>query len=143
MTHHNTDIWRIAGPVDGATWGMFPHGGGWLTTHLWEHYQYTLDKAFLREYYPIMKGAADFYLDFMVECNGELLVVPSTSPEHGGRGKSSTITAGCTMDNQIVHDVLSQTLAAAKIVTSHICTDSILLIRFLLIRHLTSGRQQA
>ena len=115
VAHHNTDIWRIAGPVDGAAWGMFPHGGGWLTTHLWEHYQYTLDKAFLREYYPIMKGAADFYLDFMVERNGELLVVPSTSPEHGGRGKSSTITAGCTMDNQIVHDVLSQTLAAAKI----------------------------
>ena len=115
VAHHNTDLWRIAGPVDGATWGMFPNGGGWLTTHLWEHYQYTLDKDFLREYYPIMKGAADFFLDYMVEHDGELLVVPSVSPEHGGRGKQSTVCAGCTMDNQIVRDVLSQALASARI----------------------------
>ena len=115
VAHHNTDLWRIAGPVDGAFWGMFPNGGGWLTTHLWEHYQYTLDKDFLEEYYPIMKGAADFYLDYMVEKNGELLVVPSVSPEHGGRGKRSPVCAGCTMDNQIVRDVLSQALVAAKI----------------------------
>ena len=115
VAHHNTDLWRIAGPVDGAFWGMFPNGGGWLTTHLWEHYQYTLDKDFLKEYYPIMKGAADFYLDYMVEKNGELLVVPSVSPEHGGSGKRSPVCAGCTMDNQIVRDVLSQALAAAKI----------------------------
>lgn len=115
VAHHNTDLWRIAGPVDGAPWGMFPNGGGWLTTHLWEHYQYTLDKDFLREYYPIMKGAAQFYLDYMVERDGELLVVPSVSPEHGGRGKSTPVTAGCTMDNQIARDVLSQALASAKI----------------------------
>ena len=115
VAHHNTDLWRIAGPVDGATWGMFPNGGGWLTTHLWEHYQYTLDKDFLRTYYPIMKGAADFYLDFLVEHDGELLVVPSVSPEHGGRGKQSTVCAGCTMDNQIVRDVLTQALEASKI----------------------------
>ncbi len=115
VAHHNTDLWRIAGPIDGATWGMFPNGGGWLTTHLWEHYQYTLDKDFLREYYPVMKGSAEFYLDFMVERDGELLVVPSTSPEHGGRGKQSTICAACTMDNQIVRDVLTQALASAQI----------------------------
>ena len=115
VAHHNTDIWRIAGPVDGAFWGMFPNGGGWLTTHLWEHYQYTLDKDFLQEYYPVMKGAADFYLDFMVERDGELLVVPSVSPEHGGRGKRSPVCAGCTMDNQIVRDVLTQVLAAGEI----------------------------
>ncbi len=115
VAHHNTDLWRIAGPVDGAPWGMFPNGGGWLTTHLWEHYQYTLDKDFLREFYPIMKGAAQFYLDYMVERDGELLVVPSVSPEHGGRGKSTPVTAGCTMDNQIARDVLSQALASAKI----------------------------
>ena len=115
VAHHNTDLWRIAGPVDGAPWGMFPNGGAWLTTHLWEHYQYTLDRDFLREYYPIMKGAADFYLDYMVERDGELLVVPSVSPEHGGRGKSTPVTAGCTMDNQIVRDVLTQVKEAAKI----------------------------
>lgn len=115
MAHHNTDLWRIAGPVDGAFWGMFPNGGGWLSTHLWEHYQYTLDKDFLNEYYPILKGAADFYLDYMVERDGELLVVPSVSPEQGGRGKQSPVCAGCTMDNQIARDVLSQVLFAARV----------------------------
>jgi len=115
VAHHNTDLWRIAGPLDGATWGMFPNGGAWLTTHIWDHYLYTLDKDFLKEYYPILKGAAQFYLDYMVEHDGELLVVPSTSPEHGGRGKQSTVTAGCTMDNQIARDALTQALKAAMI----------------------------
>jgi alpha-L-fucosidase 2 len=115
MAHHNTDLWRIAGPVDAAAWGMFPNGGGWLATHLWEHYQYTLDKEFLSEYYPILKGAAQFYLDFMVERDGELLVVPSVSPEQGGRGKQTPVCASCTMDNQIARDVLSQALYAAQV----------------------------
>lgn len=115
VAHHNTDLWRIAGPLDAAAWGMFPNGGAWLTTHIWEHYLYTLDKDFLKEYYPIIKGAAQFYLDYMVEKDGELLVVPSTSPEHGGRGKASTITAGCTMDNQIARDALTQALKAAMV----------------------------
>lgn len=115
VAHHNTDIWRIAGPLDGAAWGMFPNGGAWLTTHVWDHYLYTLDKDFLKEYYPILKGAAQFYLDYMVEKDGELIVVPSTSPEHGGRGKQSTVTAGCTMDNQIARDALTQALKAAMI----------------------------
>ena len=65
VAHHNTDLWRIAGPVDGTTWGMFPTGGAWLTTHLWQHYLFTGDKEFLRKYYPIMKGAADFLIDYM------------------------------------------------------------------------------
>ena len=115
VAHHNTDLWRIAGPIDGAAWGMFPNGGAWLCTHIWEHYQFTLDKDFLREYYPVLKGAADFYLDYMVERDGELLVVPSVSPEHGGVGKQSTVCASCTMDNQIAHDILSQTKAAAGV----------------------------
>ena len=62
MAHHNTDLWRIAGPVDGTTWGMFPTGGAWLTTHIWQHYLYTGDKQFLADNYDIMKGAADFIL---------------------------------------------------------------------------------
>ena len=115
MAHHNTDIWRVAGPIDGAFWGMFPNGGAWLATHIWEHYLYTLDKDFLRKYYPILKGAADFYLDYMVERDGELLVVPSVSPEHGGRGKQSPVCAGCTMDNQIVRDALTQAIRATEI----------------------------
>ena len=115
VAHHNTDLWRIAGPVDGAPWGMFPNGGAWLCTHLWEHYLFTRDKDFLRKYYPVLKGASDFYLDYMVERNGELLVVPSVSPEHGGMGKATPVTAACTMDNQIARDILSQTMEAAKI----------------------------
>ena len=124
MAHHNTDLWRIAGPVDGTTWGMFPTGGAWLTTHLWQHYLYTGDKQFLAEYYPIMKGAADFLLDYLQpypadgyikNAAGWLVTAPTVSPEHGPVGKKTTVTAGSTMDNQIVFDVLSQTLAAARI----------------------------
>ena len=124
VAHHNTDLWRIAGPVDGTSWGMFPTGGAWLTTHLWQHYLYTGDKQFLAEYYPIMKGAADFLLDYLQpypadgyikQAAGWLVTAPTVSPEHGPVGKKTTVTAGSTMDNQIVFDVLSQTLAAAKI----------------------------
>ncbi len=117
MAHHNTDLWRIAGPVDGSDWGMFPNGGAWLATHLWEHYQFTQDKKFLKEWYPIIKGTADFYLDYMVRDpkSGYLVVSPSVSPEHGGRGRRTPLTAGCTMDNQIVRDALGNTLAAARI----------------------------
>ena len=124
MAHHNTDLWRIAGPVDGTTWGMFPTGGAWLTTHLWQHYLYTGDKAFLEKYYPVMKGAADFLLDYMQpypadgalkNAAGWFVTVPTVSPEHGPLGKKTTVTAGSTMDNQIVFDVFSQVIAAAKI----------------------------
>ena len=117
MAHHNTDIWRIAGPVDAAAWGMFPNGGAWLTTHLWEHFLYSGDVEFLKEYYPIIKGAADFYLDYMQvhPKYGWLVVTPSVSPEHGGLGKESNLTAGCTMDNQIAYDALSQALEAAEV----------------------------
>ena len=123
MAHHNTDLWRIAGPVDGTTWGMFPTGGAWLTTHIWQHYLYTGDKQFLEEYYPVMKGAADFLLDYLTEypkdgavkqAAGWLVTAPTVSPEHGPVGKNTTVTAGSTMDNQIVFDVLSQVIAAAK-----------------------------
>ena len=96
MAHHNTDLWRVAGPVDGAFWGMYPNGGAWLATHLWTHYLFTRDTAFLREWYPVIKGTADFYLDYL-------------------QVKKSPITAGCTMDTQIVRDALSSTLQASEI----------------------------
>ena len=115
MAHHNTDLWRIAGPVDGTTWGMFPTGGAWLTTHLWQHYLFTGDKDFLRKYYPVMKGAADFLIDYMQPMGEYLVTVPTVSPEHGPMGKRTTVTAGSTMDNQIVRDVLSQTIKAAEV----------------------------
>ena len=117
VAHHNTDIWRIAGPVDGAFWGMYPNGGAWLATHLWQHYLYTGDVDFLRQWYPVIKGTADFYLDYMQvhPTYKWLVVVPSVSPEQAPWGKSSPVTAGCTMDNQIVFDALSNTLNAAKV----------------------------
>ena len=136
VAHHNTDIWRIAGPVDGTPWGMFPTGGAWLTTHIWQHYLYTGDKQFLERYYPVMKGAADFLVDFMQEypADGEIkqaagwvMTVPTVSPEHGPRGKGTNVTAGSTMDNQIVFDVLSQTIAAAKVLGKDISQSSSLI----------------
>lgn len=65
VTHHNTDLWRISGPVDAAKWGMYPNGGAWLMTHIWQHYLFSGDKEFLKEWYPVIKGTADFYLEFM------------------------------------------------------------------------------
>ena len=124
VAHHNTDLWRIAGPVDGTNWGMFPTGGAWLTTHLWQHYLFTGDKDFLRTYYPIMEGAARFLVQYMQtypkdgeikEAAGWLVTVPTVSPEHGPLGKETNVTAGSTMDNQIVFDVLTSTLEAAAI----------------------------
>ena len=111
VTHHNTDLWRIAGVVDFAAAGMWPTGGAWLAQHLWQHYLFTGDRAFLKRYYPVLKGTARFFLDFLVEHPEYrwMVVAPSLSPEHG------PVTAGCTMDNQIVFDALSNTLQAARI----------------------------
>ena len=124
VAHHNTGLWRIAGPVDGTPWGMFPTGGAWLTTHLWQHYLFTGDKDFLAKYYPVMKGAAEFLLDYMQtypasgevkQAAGWLMTIPTVSPEHGPRGKGTNVTAGSTMDNQIAFDVLTQALLAAQV----------------------------
>lgn len=121
VAHHNTDICRVTGPVDKAFYGTWPVGGAWLTTHLWQHYLYTGDKDFLRKSYPAMKGAADFFLGYMIPHPkyGWKVTAPSMSPEHGPKGedtkKASTIVSGCTMDNQIIFDVLSNTLAASEI----------------------------
>ena len=82
--HQNTDLWRVAAPMDGPNWGGFATGGGWLATHLWEHYRFTGDKAFLTEYYPVLRGSAEFFLDFLVPHPkyGWLVTNPSTSPEN-------------------------------------------------------------
>ena len=119
--HQNTDIWRVAAPMDGPTWGTFTVGGAWLTTHLWEHYQFTQDLKFLEKVYPIIKGSVDFFMDFLVEHpNGKWLVTnPSNSPENPPEGPGykyfydevtgmyyfTTITAGATMDMQILKDL--------------------------------------
>lgn len=118
MAHHNTDIWRITGAVDGAFWGLWTAGGAWLSLHLWEHYLYSGDKDFLISVYPILKGVALFYKDFLVKDprNNYLVINPGNSPEnapkaHGG----SSLDAGTTMDTQIVFDVFSSTIQAAGI----------------------------
>lgn len=120
VLHHNTDLWRSTGVVDGAFWGMWPNGGAWLCQHLWQHYLYTGDKDFLEKYYDVMKGAADFFMDFLVKhpVYGWMVTCPSNSPEHGPDGESSnsaSTVAGCTMDNQIVFELLCNTRDASKL----------------------------
>ena len=114
--HHNTDRWRMAGPVDGASY-VWLLGGAWLSQHLWQHYLYTGDQAFLKTAYPALKGAADFFLDFLVEHPkyGWMVCAPSMSPEQGPPGTGTMITAGCTMDTQIVLDALTSVLSATQL----------------------------
>lgn len=119
VLHHNTDIWRITGPIDYAASGMWPGGSAWLCQHLWERYLYSGDEDFLKEAYPIMKGAATFFLDVLIEEPGNkwLVVSPSSSPENthaGGDGKS-TIAAGVTMDNQLLFDLFSNLIHSSEI----------------------------
>ncbi|EJG00095.1 glycosyl hydrolase family 95 catalytic domain-containing protein [Flavobacterium sp. F52] len=121
VLHHNTDIWRVTAPVDSAASGMWPTGGAWVCQDLWERYLYTGDKKYLAEIYPIMKGAADFFLDFMIvdPNTGYLVVVPSSSPENthaGGTGKS-TIASGTTMDNQLIFDLFTHVMEASALIS--------------------------
>lgn len=118
VTHHNTDLWRITGPVDRPYAGLWPMGGNWLSQHLWDHYLFTGDQQFLKEYYPVLKGAAEFYLDVLQEepVHKWLVVTPSNSPENTYvAGKRVSIAAGTTMDNQLLFDLFSKTAKAAQI----------------------------
>jgi alpha-L-fucosidase 2 len=118
VTHHNTDIWRICGPVDGAYWGMWPMGGVWLSQHLWEKFAFNGDLEYLKSVYPAMKGSADFVLSFLTEEpeNGWLVIAPSNSPENSpGIHPQSSVAAGTTMDNQLVFDILTKTREAARL----------------------------
>jgi alpha-L-fucosidase 2 len=116
--HHNTDIWRTTGAVDGALWGIWNGGGGWTSQHLWEHYLYSGDHQFLEKIYPVLKESARFYADFIVEhpVKKWLVVNPGMSPENSPEGHDgASIDAGTTMDNQIVFDVFSTTIRAAQL----------------------------
>ena len=116
VVHHNTDIWRISGVVDGAAWGMWSMGSAWLTQHLWEKYLYSGDVEFLKSIYPVMKSACEFYQDFLVEepVHKWLVVSPSISPENSPAGRPS-LCAGATMDNQLLFDLFTKTLRAAEL----------------------------
>jgi alpha-L-fucosidase 2 len=116
MSHHNTDIWRTSGGVDGS-WGAWPTGSAWLVQHLWQKYLYTGDKEFLRSVYPIFKSACIFFEDLLIKDKktGWLIVSPSMSPENEPAATGVKIAAGVTLDNQLLFDLFSETIAIAKI----------------------------
>ncbi|MHA6719994.1 glycoside hydrolase family 95 protein [Sphingomonas sp. RS6] len=116
VCHHNTDGWRATAPIDGARWGMWPTGGAWLCTHLWEQYDYTRDRAFLASAYPLMAGASRFFLDTLMPDprTGHLVTNPSISPENE-HGHGGALCAGPTMDMAILRDLFAQTAEAATI----------------------------
>lgn len=119
VLHHNTDIWRITGPVDRAPSGMWPSGGAWLTRHLWERYLHTGDLNFLREVYPIIRESAVFFDEIMVHepQHNWLVVCPSNSPEnvHAGSDNKSTTAGGVTMDNQLIFDLWHAVITASQL----------------------------
>jgi alpha-L-fucosidase 2 len=120
VIHHNTDLWGDADPIDGYQWGIWPMGGAWLSLHAWDHYAYTLDRAFLRERaWPILRDASQFYLDYLVDDGtGHLVTGPSISPENRYRapdGTEHSLTMGPTMDIEIVRELFTRTLEAGDI----------------------------
>ena len=136
--HQNTDQWRAAAPMDGATWGTFATAGAWLCGNLWEHYLFNPDEAYLREIYPLLKGSAQFFLDTLQEypTNKWLVTNPSTSPENfparpGNHAfhddyidcnlPGTTITAGSTIDMNILRDLFEACAAAGTIL--HVDAD--------------------
>jgi alpha-L-fucosidase 2 len=117
VAHHNTDLWRATAPVDAPQYGMWPMGGAWLCQNLWEHYLFTDDKDYLRRIYPAMKGAARFFLDTLVEepTHHWLVTCPSLSPENQNPAAKTSITAGPTMDLEILRDLFSNCIRASEI----------------------------
>lgn len=118
VAHHNTDLWRITGPVDRVYSGIWSMGGAWLSQHLWERYLYNGDKAYLADVYPAIKGAALFFVDALVEDPQRkyLVINPGTSPENAPKTRPGvSIDAGTTMDNQIVFDALTAAIHAGTI----------------------------
>lgn len=129
--HHNTDIWRSTGAVDGSSYGVWPTCNAWFCQHLWDRYLFSGDKNYLSEAYPLMRGACEFYLDFLVREpeNNWLVVAPSYSPENSpavNGQRTFVVVAGTTMDNQMVYDLFYNTIAAAKLMNETTAfTDSL------------------
>ncbi|HLP16987.1 MAG TPA: glycoside hydrolase family 95 protein [Bacteroidota bacterium] len=121
VVHHNFDLWRGTAPVDAARYGLWPIGGSWLCQHIWEHYLYTGDRKFLKEYYPILKGSAQFLMDVMVEHpKYKWLVLPfSMSPEQGfftsPGAPECFISSSTTMDVGIMRELFPHCIEAAKL----------------------------
>lgn len=116
---HNSDLWRFNyEATDGVLWGYWQMGGFWSVRHIWEHYIHTRDKEFLKEYYPVMCGAADFISEWMVENDeGYLVTSPSVSPENEFyyNGKRCAACEGCTMDMSIIYDLFDKLIKSAGI----------------------------
>lgn len=122
--HHNVDLWRKTTAVGPRTkelnvqpWSFWLAGGGWLCRHLWEHYQYSQDAAFLRERaYPLMRECASFYLDWLVEKDGKPVTCPSTSPENTfiDQGTATGVSYGSTMDLDVIRELFLNCLNGAK-----------------------------
>ncbi len=133
VAHHNTDIWRITGAIDGAFWGAWMDGAGWTSQHLWDHYLYNGDKTYLESVYPSLKGVATFFVDFLVEHPSYhwLVVNPDMSPENAPKAhQGSSLDVGTTMTNQIVFDVFSNAIRAAKILgTDNAFADTLKRVR--------------
>jgi alpha-L-fucosidase 2 len=118
VAHHNTDIWRATGAIDGANWGLWNASGGWTSQHLWEHYLYSGEKNFLASIYPVLKGASTFYVDYLIEhpTYHWLVINPDESPENTPKAhQGSALDAGVTMTNQIIFELFSSTIKAAEI----------------------------
>ena len=102
--------------IDGARWGMWPTGGAWLCTHLWEHYLFSGDREFLARAYPLMKGSAQFFLETLVTepKHGWLVTSPSVSPENAHHADTS-LTQGPAMDSQILRDLFAACIRASEV----------------------------
>jgi alpha-L-fucosidase 2 len=113
VAHHNTDLWRAVTPIDGAEYSLWPMGGVWLLQNLWDHWEFTLDTGFLREIYPLMKGAAEFFFDTLVEHpqDKSLVTVPSLSPENV-HPFDAALCAGPAMDRQLLRDLFDRCVRA-------------------------------
>lgn len=116
---HNSDLWRFNyEATNGVLWGYWQMGGFWSVRHIWEHYLHTRDKAFLEEYYPIMRGAADFLSEWMYENeNGYYVTCPSVSPENEFYydGKRCAVCEGSAMDMSIIYDLFDKLIKASEI----------------------------
>jgi alpha-L-fucosidase 2 len=121
VAHHNTDIWRQAGPVGGsALWSMFPMGGAWLCQHLWEHYAFSGDSADLRRVWPTLRGAAQFYLSYLMEepTHGWLVTGPDTNFENVFRkpnGETGCTCMGPTASMQMVRELFQNCVQATRL----------------------------
>ncbi|KAL6643280.1 hypothetical protein ACP70R_021461 [Stipagrostis hirtigluma subsp. patula] len=123
VTHHDTDIWaKSSAYYEDAMYAVWPMGGAWLCTHLWEHYQYSLDKEFLENTaYPLLEGCALFLVDWLIEGpRGYLETNPSTSPEHcfiapGGGGYLASVSYSTTMDISIIREIFLAVISSSKV----------------------------